>query len=123
MLVIDLVVRHLLEYIAKVRIFEHEYATWLEQNLDPCNNRMKVRNVAHHVRTQNGIRLSILGHDLACQIFIKISLERMKAFIDGNLCNVGRWFDSQMTNSDLRKMLQQDSVVAANLHHKCIMRR
>src|SRR2546428_725821 len=41
MLVIDLIVRRLVEYIAKIRIFKHEYATWLEQNLEPCNNRMQ----------------------------------------------------------------------------------
>src|SRR3989442_12775894 len=122
MLVIDLVVRRLLEYIAKIRVFKHEDPTWLEQNLDPCNNRMKVRNVTHHVGAQNCIRLSILGNDLACQIFIKISLERAKAFIAGDLCNVSRWFDSQMANADPRKMLQQDSVVATNLNHKWIMR-
>src|SRR6266849_2590822 len=122
MLVIDLVVRRLVEYIAKIRIFKHEYATWLEQNLDPCNNRMKIWNVTQHVGTENCIRLSVLSHNLACQIFIKISLERSKAFIDGDLCHVSRWFYSQMTNSELRKLLQQDSVVAADLHHKWIMR-
>ena len=73
MLVIDLVVRRLVEYIAKIRIFKHEYATWLEQNLNPCHNGMKIRNVTKHVGTQNCIRLSILGHDFACQIFVKIS--------------------------------------------------
>src|SRR2546428_725820 len=57
MLVIDLVVRRLVEYIAKIRIFKHEYATWLEQNLEPCNNRMKIWNVTQHVGTQNCIRL------------------------------------------------------------------
>src|SRR5712692_11279913 len=122
MLVIDLVVRRLFEYIAKIRIFKHEYAPWLEQSLDPCNNRMKIGNVTHHIGAQNRIRLSILGHDLACQIFIEISYLRSQAFIDGDLCNVTRWFDSQMANADLREMLQQDSVVAANLNHKWIMR-
>src|SRR5438445_192516 len=90
MLVIDLVVRRLVEYIAKIRIFKHEYATWLEQNLDPCNNRMKIWNVTQHVGTKNCIRLSVLSHNLACQIFIKIPLERSEERRVGKECR-SRW--------------------------------
>src|SRR3989442_10020103 len=122
MLVIDLVVRCLFEDIGKIRVFKHKYATWLEQTLDPCHNRMKVRNVTQHVGTQHCIRLSMRRDDLLCEIVIKKATHRLNACVRGDTCNVRRWFDSQMANADLRKMLQQNSVVAANLNHEGIMR-
>src|SRR3990172_10268763 len=81
---------------------------------------MQVRNVTHHVRSKEGIRLAVSGDDLPCQIFIEEWAYRIDAFFAGDPGDVGGRLDSEMPDLRVGKMFHQDAVVAADFHHERI---
>ena len=71
-LVVDLVVRDLLDDVAEVRVLEHDDALRASARMpDALDDRVDVRDVAHHVGGDERVGLPVLGDDRARGLLVE----------------------------------------------------
>ena len=118
MLVIDLVVGGLFDDIPQVGILEHNNPGRFEQNSDPFDNRMQIRDMAHDIRGQKSISLTVFRNYPMCQTNFKKFGNCVDPLVDCHLGHVLRWLNTQMSDADVCKVLQHDPVVASHFYNK-----
>ena len=67
--------------------------------------------------------MPVLGSDLAGEFFIEEPRDRLDSFLLRDLRDIGGRLNAQMANAGLLKILQHDSVIAAEFDHERIGRR
>src|SRR5262245_47895177 len=115
-LVIDGVELELSNEVAHIGSFDHRHAIRLEQLFDAADECVGIGNVGEDIVRVDDVGELPLCCESSSEILVEELDQRWNSFcLDGELCDVGGWFDAENRDPPRLIELQQVSVVAGNL--------
>ena len=118
MLVIELVVRGVLDHVAEIGLLEDEDTVILEQDVDRLGDGLYVGNVTDNIRGDDGVRIAMGLNDAFCCLRVQEGAECFDPVAARLRGGVVRRLNSKMARTGFGKVFEHGAVVASDLDHE-----